>query len=154
MDYHLTWYKCCPHWDDMQWPWPVCIPQRSRSHKTFKGQSTHACVRTITYIYALMDYHLTWYKCPYWDLCAHIQEYIGYWSNNLYFLFSHSWPVVVHNSGQVQRISQVERKTKCSKKTTEGDIAVLWTALLLLLQSYFYCLLLSCYFYFEKFWIV
>jgi len=17
MDYHLTWYKCCPHWDDV-----------------------------------------------------------------------------------------------------------------------------------------
>ena len=101
-----------------------------------------------------MDYHLTWYKCPYWDLCAHIQEYIGYRSNNLYFLFSHSWPVVVYNSGQVQRISQVERKNKCSKKTTEGDIAVLWTALLLLLQSYIYCLVLSWYFYFEKFWIV
>ena len=41
MDYHLTWYKCCPHWDDVQWPWPGSIPQRSRSHNTFNGQSTH-----------------------------------------------------------------------------------------------------------------
>jgi len=38
----------------------------SRSHNTFKGQSTHARVRAITYV--LMDYHITWYKCcPYWD---------------------------------------------------------------------------------------
>ena len=28
MDYHLTWYKCCPHWEDVQWPWPGSIPQR------------------------------------------------------------------------------------------------------------------------------
>ena len=27
--------------------------------------------------------------------CAYIQEYLDYWSNNLFFLFSHSWPVVV-----------------------------------------------------------
>jgi len=61
--------------------------------------------------------------------CAYIQEYLGYLSNNLYFLFSHSWPVVVYNFGQVQRTSRVERKTKYSKKTMAGDIAVLWTAL-------------------------
>jgi len=36
MDYHLTGYKCCPYWDNVQWPWPGSIPQRSRSHKTFK----------------------------------------------------------------------------------------------------------------------
>ena len=62
--------------------------------------------------------------------CSDIQEYLGYLSNNLYFLFSHSWPEIVYNFGQVQRTSQVERKTKCSKKTTVGYIAVLWTALL------------------------
>jgi len=51
MDYRLTWYKCCPHWDDVQWSCLRSIPQRSRSYSTFKGQSTHA-----------------WYKCcPYWD---------------------------------------------------------------------------------------
>ena len=38
MDFHITWYKCFPHWDDVQWPWPGSITQRSRSHKTFKGQ--------------------------------------------------------------------------------------------------------------------
>jgi len=27
------------------------IPQRLRSHKTFKGQRTHARVRTITYLF-------------------------------------------------------------------------------------------------------
>jgi len=36
MDYHFTWYKCCPHWDDMQWPWTRSILQRSRSHKHLK----------------------------------------------------------------------------------------------------------------------
>ena len=46
MYYHLTWYTCCPHWDDVQWPWPRSIPHRS--DETFKGQSTHALVRTIT----------------------------------------------------------------------------------------------------------
>jgi len=50
MDYHLTWYKCCPHWDDVQWPWPWSITQRSRSHETFKCQSTHARVRAVTYV--------------------------------------------------------------------------------------------------------
>jgi len=61
--------------------------------------------------------------------CAYIQEYLVNWSSNLYFLFPHSWSVVVYNVGQVQRRGQVERKTKCSTKTTAGDIAVLWTAL-------------------------
>ena len=56
----------------------------------------------------------------------YIQKYLGYRSNNLYFLFSHSWLVVLYNFGQVQRTSQVERKTKCSKKTKAGDIAVLF----------------------------
>jgi len=50
-------------------------------------------------------------------------------SNNMYFLFSHSLPVVVYNFGQVQRTSQVERKTKCLQKNNGGGIAVLWTAL-------------------------
>ena len=39
--------------------------------------------------------------------------------------------MVVYNFGQDQRTSQVERKTKCSKKTKVGDKAVLWTALLI-----------------------
>ena len=50
MDYHLTWYKCCPHWDDVQWPWLGSIPQRSWSHNTFKVQSTNARVCAITYV--------------------------------------------------------------------------------------------------------
>ena len=68
--------------------------------------------------------------------CSYIQEYLGYRSNNLYFLFSHSLPVVVYNFGKVQRTSQVERKTKCSKKTTVVDIAVLWTALFILHNTF------------------
>jgi len=50
MDYYIIWYNCWPHWDNAQWPWPGSIPQRSRLHKIFKGQSTHARVRTITYL--------------------------------------------------------------------------------------------------------
>ena len=50
MDYLLTWYKCFLHSDDVQWPWLRSIPQRSRSHKTFKGQSTHARAQAITYV--------------------------------------------------------------------------------------------------------
>ena len=49
--------------------------------------------------------------------CSYIQEYLGYQSNNLYFLLSHSWQVVVYNFDQAQGTSQVERKTKCSKTT-------------------------------------
>ena len=47
-----------------------------------------------------------------------LREYLGYQSNNWYFLFSHSWPVVVYHFGQFQGTSQVERKTKCSKKNS------------------------------------
>ena len=46
MDYHITWYKCFPHWYEVQWPRPGSITQRSRSHKTFKGQEyTCSCSR-------------------------------------------------------------------------------------------------------------
>ena len=114
--YHLTWYKCCPHWDVVQWPWPGSIPQRSRSHKTFKGQSTNARVRAITYI--CIDELPSHFVQMLNSLrrCAYIQEYLVYRSNNLYFLFSHSLRVVVYNFGQVQCTSQVESKTKCSKE--------------------------------------
>ena len=88
---------------------------RSRSYKTFKGQSTHARVRAI--IYVCID-GLSSNLVQMLSLLrrrVYIQEYLGYQSN-LYFLFSHSWPVVVYNFGQVQGTSQDERKTKCSKK--------------------------------------
>ena len=178
MDHHLTWYNCCPHWDYVQWPWPGSIPQRSMSHKTFKGQSTHALVRAITYVcfdilpsnlvqmlfslrrcavtltwiykskvkvtrdiviyYKSMTHfpffvakitlilnlptlHTIWITNKYPSItCSYIQEYLGYLSNNLYFLFFHSWQMVMYNFGQVQRTSQVERKTKCSKKNGGG----------------------------------
>ena len=57
-------HKFCPHWDAVQWPWPRSIPQKSRSHKTFKGQSTQSwsCLLYNLRMH-LMDYHLTWYKC-------------------------------------------------------------------------------------------
>jgi len=130
MDYHLIWYKCCPHWDGVQWPRLGSIPQRSRSHKTFKGQSTHAHVRAITYVCidGLLSNLVQMLSLL--RRRVYIQEYLGYRSNNLYFLFSHSWPVVVYNFGQVQGTSQDKRKTKCSKKTTARDTAVLWTSLL------------------------
>ena len=57
---------------------------------TFKGQSTHAHVRAITYVCidglpSNMVQMLSLLR-----RCAYIQEYLGYRSNNLYFLFSHS----------------------------------------------------------------
>ena len=75
-----------------------------------------------------MDYHLTWYKCcPYWD-DVHISKNIYvtdqttciFYFANFLIVFSHTWPVVVYNFGQAQRTSQVERKTKCSTKTSFG----------------------------------
>ena len=129
MDNHLTWYKCCPYWDDVRWPWLWSIPRRSRSHSTFKGQSTHACVRTIIYVCIDgLQYNLVQMLSSL-RRCAYIKEYLGYQSNNLYYLFSHSWSVVAYNFGQVLRTSQVTRKTKCTKKTRVGDKAVLWSAL-------------------------
>jgi len=34
MDHYITWCKCCPHRDYVQWPWPWSILQRSGSHET------------------------------------------------------------------------------------------------------------------------
>ena len=100
MDYHLFWYKCCPHWDNVQWPWLGSIPQRSRSHETFNGQSTHARVCAITNICIDGFPSNLVQMLSLVRRCAYIQEYLGYQSNNLHFLFSHSWPVVVYNFGQ------------------------------------------------------
>ena len=50
-------------------------------------------------------------------------------------LFSHSWPVVVYNFGQDRHTSQVGIK-KMFQNTTAGNIAVLWTALSMLLEHY------------------
>jgi len=115
MDYHLTWYKCCPHWDIVQWPWPGSIPQRSRSHTTFKGQSTHAHVSTITYV------------------CIERLPF------NLVQMLSSLRPC-----GQVQRTSQVKRKTKCSKKTA-GDLSRPLDCLVCLLMHDLCLFLLSVY---------
>ena len=123
MDYHLTWCKFWPHWDNVHWSWLGSIPQRSRSQGTFKGQSTHACVHTIPYICIDWLPSSLVQMLSLLRLCAYIQECLGYQSNNLYFLFSHSWPVVMYNFGQVQRTSQVERKTFFLEKTMSGDIA-------------------------------
>ena len=122
MDYHLTWYTCCPHWDDVQLPWPRSIPQRSMSHNTFKGLSTHAGVRAITYVCIDGLQSNLVQMLSLLRRCAYIQEYLGYRSNNLYFLFSHSWPVVVYTFSQVHHTSQVERKTKCSQKKQRRGI--------------------------------
>ena len=115
MDYNLTWYKCCPHLDNVQWPWPGSIPQRSKSHKTFNGQSTHACVRVrIDGLPSNLVQMLSLLR-----QCTYIQEYLGYQSNNLYFLFSHSWPVVVYNYGQVQRTRLREKQNVLKKQRWE-----------------------------------
>ena len=67
---------------------------------------TYVCIDGLPSNFVQMFSLLRW--------CVYIQEYLGYRSNNLYFLISHSWPVVEDNFGQVQRTSQVERKPKCS----------------------------------------
>ena len=61
MDYHLAWYKCCPHWDDEQWHWTGSITQRSKSHEIFKCQSTHTRVRAInsSYIYQVWSQYVS-----------------------------------------------------------------------------------------------
>jgi len=66
-------------------------------------QSTHAPVRAITYVCIDGLPSNLVQMLSLLGRCAYIQEYLGYRSNNLYFLFSHSWPVVVYNFGQVQR---------------------------------------------------
>ena len=60
--------------------------QFSRSHCTFKGQSIHARVHAITYVYidGLASYLVQLLSSL--RRCAYIQEYLGYRSNNLYFL--------------------------------------------------------------------
>ena len=57
----------------------------------------------------LLVLHTMW--ITFFLTCSNIQEYLGY----LYYLFSHSWPVVLYNLSQIQGSSQVERKTKCTK---------------------------------------
>ena len=120
MDYHLTWYKCFPieaMCSDLD-PYPYL---KGQGHTIHLKVRVHMLVSALKLMYTLMDYHLNLVQIlSLMRLCAYIQEYLGYRSNHLYFLFSHSWPVVVYNFGQVQRTSEVERKTKCSKKTTAG----------------------------------
>ena len=50
----------------------------------------HACVRTITYVYIDGLPSNLVQMLSLLRRCAYIQEYLGYRSNNLYFLFSHS----------------------------------------------------------------
>ena len=44
--YHLTWYKCCRHWNDLHWPWPGCQSQS-------EGQTRHLKVRVHIIVSAL-----------------------------------------------------------------------------------------------------
>jgi len=46
MDYHLTWYKCYPHWDNVQWPWPRSIPQ-SQGHTRYLTVRVHMLVSAL-----------------------------------------------------------------------------------------------------------
>ena len=101
---------------------------KGQGHTNTYGLLFHRCYKSMTHFPPVfrknnLDIDLTYSTYNLNNLnkypsitCSYIQEYLGYQSNNLYFLFSHSWPVLVYNSGQVERTSQVERKTKCSKK--------------------------------------
>ena len=129
MDYYLTWYKSCPHWDDVQWPWLGSIPHRSRSHETFKGQSTHACVSTITYIYIdglPSNIYLRIFRLPIKQLVFPIFPFLS--SCSVKF-----WSGSTYQSGW-------EKNKMFLKKTTAGDIAVLKNDLFILLFLLFrYC---------------
>jgi len=107
-----------------------CLKGQGHTRHLKVRQSKHAGVRTITYICIDGLPSDLVQMLTSLNIFIFIQEYLGYRSNNLYFLFSHSGPVVVYNFGRVQRTSQVERKKNVLKKTTAGDIAVLLTALL------------------------
>ena len=138
MDYHLTLYKCCPHWDDVQWPWLGSIPQRSRSHKTFKGQSTHACVCAVTYVCIdglpsnLVQMLSSLRRCTVTLTLIHTSKvkvtttFISYYS----ILDQWKCTILVRLNVPVR----LREQSKCSKKTTAGDKAVLWTVLLFLFQ--------------------
>jgi len=124
----------------VQWHWPRSIPQRSRSQDTLKGLSTHACVRSVTYV--RIDGLLSnWVQmlsslrqCALTSIRIHTSKVKVTHINNLHFLFSHSWPVVVL-FGQVQRTSQVERKTKCLQKNDRGYSRPLDCLVLLILMD-------------------
>ena len=124
----------------MHWPRSGSIPQRSRSHKTFKNQSTHACFRTVTYVcidglpsyLVLMLSSLR--RCAVTLTRINTSKVKVTLSNNLHLIFSHSWPVVVL-FGQVQLTSQVERKTKCLQKNDRGYSRPLDCLVLLILMD-------------------
>ena len=70
--------------------YPESIPQRSRSHETFNGQSTHPRVHSITFICIDGLQSNLVQMLSLLRQYAYKHEYLGYRSNNLYFLFSHS----------------------------------------------------------------
>ena len=119
MDYHITWYEC-PYWDNVQWPWPGSIPQKSRSHGTIKGQSIHALVCAITYlcIDGIPFNFVHMFFCPIWDIVqwhwlGHILQ-----SSRLCDTFK----------GHCTHVC-VRAITYLCIKASAGDIAVLCTAL-------------------------
>ena len=109
MDYHLTWYKCCPQILKGQGHTRHCQMLKIKDSFSFFFLSQNNLDIDLTY-----TTHNLNNKYPS-ITCSYIQEYLGYLSNH-YFLFSHSWPVVEYNFGQVQHTCQVEKKTKCTKK--------------------------------------
>ena len=70
--YHLIWYKCCRHWNDLHWPWPGCQSQS-------EGQTRHLKVRVHIIVSALSptyELKLRWgiyiYKCS-----SHYTSYVS-----------------------------------------------------------------------------
>ena len=112
--------------------WPGSIPQRLRSHETFKGQSTHARVRAITYVCIDGLPSNLVQMLSLLRRCSYIQEYLGYLSNKLYFLFSHFWPVVVYNFGTSTVEREKQRSVLKKNKKNNGGRYSHWTALLAL----------------------
>ena len=120
MDSHLTWYKC---WIEYLRLAISSMLQIKDSFSFFFSQNNFDIYLTYT-THTLNNFN-TYSSITF----SFIQEYLGNRSNNLYFLFSHSWPVVVYNFGQVQFTVRLRETQNVLKKTTAGDIAVIWTAL-------------------------
>ena len=79
MDYHVTWYNCCAHWEDVQWLGHT---------RHLNCQSTHACVRAITYLWieaSVGDIAVFWTALAYLWYKLHLL--IAYCTNHYFICY-------------------------------------------------------------------
>ena len=58
MDYHIAYFKCCPHWDDKHWHWPGFIPKdqghiwqlKIIEHNAHVHIATYLCIEWLPYL--------------------------------------------------------------------------------------------------------